>query len=329
LLEADGADVLALGSGDVAGRGAANGGYGTVDWTDTLKRPAEARANRQRFRKAIQPYLLHSERVMAHVAAAADAAESADAAAKTPGGTAGGAAPANAGAAMLAARKRALEASAMDDDLNVETKQSYQPPPKVARRGGGSGDRTGQPDEAEDGDAALVQSNGLSGNGYHAPDGYMPGPPRRVRAAVEAASRESLLAELDRYQHAERPPLLPKVALEDARAALSSIDLEESASAAAAAASASAATAIPEALRLDEHAARVHELLRHFWGCLNPRTELTDDKLRRLAPPLRNCYDELHSLKAALPADERKPAVAAAIVPLLAMIERSFALTPR
>ena len=84
---------------------------------------------------------------------------------------------------------------------------------------------------------------------------------------------------------------------------------------------------LPEQLRLPEHQARVHELLRHFWGCVNPRTDGTDAKLGRLRDPLHRCYDELIALRAALPADERKPLVAAAITPLLGMIERTFSLS--
>jgi len=327
LLDSEGADVRALGDGS-AGKGQGGqpvtaDGYGSVSWTDTLKRPGEARINRTRFRQAIKPYLLHSERVMAHVAAAT----AATAAAAAPDTNHPEAALADENAAILFKRKRALEEAAHDSDLEVPSKPEFQPRPNVSRRPA-QAQTGGDTDSALASEQQAEATHGGTNGGI--PHGLVLGAPRAVSEAEEAAARDSLALEAEGWEPpevlAQPPPLV-------ARDLLEKIKWETGVEANGGApvdltGDGGQLSALPEQLRLDEHVARVHELLRHFWGCLNPRTDATDDKLRRLAPPLRRSYEELHSLKAALPVDERKPLVAAAITPIMAMLERTFALLP-
>lgn len=346
--------VPAVGGAGDAGTGAGgnraagcNGSYGSVDWTDTLKRPGEARMNRQRFRQAIQPYLLHSERIMAHVAAAAGEdgsggggsgggslsanGQGGSSGAKGVGGgeEAGAAGKAADEAAALRARKRALEESIAEPDLEPTERTQFQPRPQVSRSPGA---------RARDASAAAGAGGAPGANGCAAAGCVGPRP---VGVEEEEAARNALLESQAAF--GEPPDILPQMSPAVARAVLGAIEWDDEEENAPPCGSASQGVdgrpngkagraaqlaSLPEQLRLPEQQARVHELLRHFWGCLNPRTDATEDKLQRLRAPLRKAYDELHALRAALPADERKPQVAAAITPLIAMIERTFAVAP-
>lgn len=309
-LDTDLADVTTLGDGGSGGAGSAGsaggadasaggangsrapgaGGFGLVPWTETEKNLGAVRASRSNFRKAVEPYLRHSERVMESSTARADAL----------GAGAGLAAAEN--EALIKRRKTALHDATMEPDLVPEQPPDFVRRPEAMRH---------QP-----------RADGAQGAARAA----------ATEPAGDAAARQALLtAQLESWQAGQLLPAPPP------QAAAGALKLALTSAAGGGGGGVAnggpdgdaqrATASLPAALRLESRALGIYQLLRHFWGALVPRTEHTDAKLARLAPALRREYDDLARLKEALPRDDRRTHVAAAIQPLMAMLERTFSPT--